>query len=805
LNANVDLTFGQFMAWGIAYLKGEIDEVRIWNVTRTQDQIRANMYRPLSEDDREGIAGYWTFDETEGQALDYSGNGNHGTLHRNTERVGSTAMLPEWVTDVSPLEGTLTSGENVNVQMTITAPVSYEYGSIIVPIISSSTVASKVLVPVMYLPDTITLQSLWKKQETADPANPNRSQCPNFDANHDGALTNADKVTVDGHDYWVDVCSGLHWEARADVGAENDRIYVPFSTAQQTCQDLGMRLPTVRELTTLFDYVRTDEFRMSFPEQLRLEPNDWFKGTSSYHANIAGWKADKGIGGAVTTWPAQYSFRCIKEYTPATVIEIYLHDNGTACPNLVAQDDGSYLDQCTGLTWAGADSVSGQMGWPDSDAACGMEGYVRPSVMQLTSIKQYGTSYFPETTLPGIQSDDSYGYWTTTPSLSQADYHFTIGFFTPSGSLDEANCGNGASCTTPRPDNLQRYLLRCVKGITVVTSGCDIVTDGLVACYPFDGNANDESGNEHDGTVNGATLTVDQFGNPNSAYSFDGDDSIRVIESSAFDLSDFTYSAWINANSSNGWRSIVNIDNDKQLLALYEGQYAISGRCGTHYHDQVTEGWHHVVWIVSGEQYTLYVDDNIIGTNNTCSSNVDASNFMIGSGWHSPGGNEYFDGKIDNVRVYNRALSKCEIQSLYTGEDKCYPPRCSDDPATYSNETRQAILPCVEIPLYTDINGSPINITGLYSVVLEIPFGFSNFEAKELTFLEIIDESNPIHARFNPDSGILDIPRIDVPTTVPLLVDGTIPGPVLQCSAKLQQSALRAEVLMLQDFDCNLP
>jgi hypothetical protein len=143
LNANVDLTFGQFMAWGIAYLKGEIDEVRIWNVTRTQDQIRANMYRPLSEDDREGIAGYWTFDETEGQALDYSGNGNHGTLHRNTERVGSTAMLPEWVTDVSPLEGTLTSGENVNVQMTITAPVSYEYGSIIVPIISSSTVASR--------------------------------------------------------------------------------------------------------------------------------------------------------------------------------------------------------------------------------------------------------------------------------------------------------------------------------------------------------------------------------------------------------------------------------------------------------------------------------------------------------------------------------------------------------------------------------------------------------------------------------------------------------------------------------------
>ena len=45
---------------------------------------------------------------------------------------------------------------------------------------------------------------------------------------------------------------------------------------------------------------------------------------------------------------------------------------------------------------------------------------------------------------------------------------------------------------------------------------------GLVAHYPFNGNANDESGNGNDGTVNGATLTTDRFGNANKAYSFDG-------------------------------------------------------------------------------------------------------------------------------------------------------------------------------------------------------------------------------------------------------------------------------------------
>jgi hypothetical protein len=46
--------------------------------------------------------------------------------------------------------------------------------------------------------------------------------------------------------------------------------------------------------------------------------------------------------------------------------------------------------------------------------------------------------------------------------------------------------------------------------------------DGLVGWWPFNGNANDESGNGNHGTVNGATLTEDRFGNLNSAYSFDG-------------------------------------------------------------------------------------------------------------------------------------------------------------------------------------------------------------------------------------------------------------------------------------------
>ena len=50
------------------------------------------------------------------------------------------------------------------------------------------------------------------------------------------------------------------------------------------------------------------------------------------------------------------------------------------------------------------------------------------------------------------------------------------------------------------------------------------LNDGLVAYYPFNGNANDESGNGNDGEINGATLTEDEYGNTNSAYYFDGND-----------------------------------------------------------------------------------------------------------------------------------------------------------------------------------------------------------------------------------------------------------------------------------------
>ena len=57
-----------------------------------------------------------------------------------------------------------------------------------------------------------------------------------------------------------------------------------------------------------------------------------------------------------------------------------------------------------------------------------------------------------------------------------------------------------------------------------------VPSNGLIGYWPFNGNANDESGTGNDGTVNGATLTADRFGNANAAYDFDGvNDNITLL------------------------------------------------------------------------------------------------------------------------------------------------------------------------------------------------------------------------------------------------------------------------------------
>ena len=107
---------------------------------------------------------------------------------------------------------------------------------------------------------------------------------------------------------------------------------------------------------------------------------------------------------------------------------------------------------------------------------------------------------------------------------------------------------------------------------------CDLpsnLQNGLVGYWPFCGNANDESGNGNDGTVNGATLTSDRFGNVNSAYDFDGVTDHIVIQFIK-QLPIRTYYIFC----------LVNPDSLETILYSLGGGRVIVGRDASGYHDQ---------------------------------------------------------------------------------------------------------------------------------------------------------------------------------------------------------------------------
>ena len=91
--------------------------------------------------------------------------------------------------------------------------------------------------------------------------------------------------------------------------------------------------------------------------------------------------------------------------------------------------------------------------------------------------------------------------------------------------------------------------------------------------------------------------------------------------------------------------------------------------------------------------------------------------------------------------------------------------------ATYSSEAQQATIPCLQVPLYTDIDGEPfytnvdgqpLPVFGLYSAVLDMRLGFKDIQMNQFTFIEIT-QPQVDQAKFIPGSDILDTPNIYVP------------------------------------------
>ena len=216
---------------------------------------------------------------------------------------------------------------------------------------------------------------------------------------------------------------------------------------------------------------------------------------------------------------------------------------------------------------------------------------------------------------------------------------------------------------------------------------------GLVAYYPFNGNANDESGNGNNGTVNGATLTTDRFGKQNCAYFFDGSSSDITINFNPNLLptgtNTMTYCFWIKSNSNNSGCAIIsngNVDlsngcfvirlyNTDTLAYLLNSYWNYGGGDPDTYTDLgnniINNQFHFFVVTFVNSTCQVYLDgQSIISKNWNYAMKPFDSNFPIwlGKSYNSSanGYDGYFTGIIDDFRIYNRALNNGEIQDLYT-------------------------------------------------------------------------------------------------------------------------------------------
>lgn len=214
------------------------------------------------------------------------------------------------------------------------------------------------------------------------------------------------------------------------------------------------------------------------------------------------------------------------------------------------------------------------------------------------------------------------------------------------------------------------------------TTASGALTDGLGAYFPFSGNANDQSGNGNDGVVNGAVLTFDRFGQANSAYSFDGiDDNIQVSASSSLDIQNaITLSAWVYHLSSLSPQHIVNHSDVQTGYRLASWTANPQGNSLELYDDKqlqhaVDDGelptvgmWTHIAGTWDGSVMRIYRNGLLAnsalfsGTIGSASNDLFIGDLVL-PGYPVQGP---FHGYIDEVRVYNRALTDDEVYQLAT-------------------------------------------------------------------------------------------------------------------------------------------
>ncbi|MBK8499726.1 MAG: fibronectin type III domain-containing protein [Flavobacteriales bacterium] len=221
------------------------------------------------------------------------------------------------------------------------------------------------------------------------------------------------------------------------------------------------------------------------------------------------------------------------------------------------------------------------------------------------------------------------------------------------------------------------------------TTAGNSLSDGLVACYPFNNTPNDASGNGHNGVLSGPLPTADRYGVPNAAYAFDGvDDNIAITDLNTWAISnEVSISFWVKAVESKGnlimW-AWPDIASDRLMVSPHYfhtgsndfnwtfGTYDGTGRC--YYTGYPLYGeWEHYVVTSSAVSNTMkiYKNGSLFDSEQHAGSITDLNRTLYIGGYFLP--NFQLHGSLDDLVFHRRELTAGEVMQLYVSGAPCAP------------------------------------------------------------------------------------------------------------------------------------
>lgn len=230
--------------------------------------------------------------------------------------------------------------------------------------------------------------------------------------------------------------------------------------------------------------------------------------------------------------------------------------------------------------------------------------------------------------------------------------------------------------------NIAAHIYENSKGLPFI----ELPSEGLVAYYPFSGDANDISGNDNNPSFVNASLTTDRFGNPNSAYSFDGTTQYIKGSCAYFPTGSRTISLWFKVNDLSKRSGLFGYGGGSCgasmwaaiNLCTHPGAFTTQGHCEIHNCSTtnsypVANSWNNWIITSGNNQTKFYLNGILIETFNNVDyngTNVSGRDFGFGAipGEYVPYTDaciNYLDGALDDIVIYSTVLSDAQVFDLY--------------------------------------------------------------------------------------------------------------------------------------------